>query len=118
MSSLKYMAALTTPLAMLVIGEGLYLGALRRVNREIVLVLLARFILAPLFIFLLFTTMDLPALMKKVFLVTAGMPVMTQITLIAKAYGADHESAGITATVTTAVSLIAIPVYMILFGDM
>jgi predicted permease len=118
LSSLKYMAALTTPLAMLVIGEGLDLSALRRVNREIVTVLFARFILAPTLIFFLLTTMELPALMKKVFLVTAGMPVMTQITLIAKAYGADHENAGITATVTTAVSLVAIPVYMILFGDM
>jgi predicted permease len=117
-SSLKYAAALTTPLAMLVIGEGLDLSALRRVDREIVIVLLARFILAPSLIFFLLTTMELPALMKKVFLVTAGMPVMTQITLIAKAYGADHEKAGITATVTTAVSLAAIPVYMILFGDM
>ncbi|MDR1626338.1 MAG: AEC family transporter [Spirochaetia bacterium] len=118
LGSLKYAAALTTPLAMLVIAEGLDLGALRRIDREIVIVILSRFILAPLLIFLLLTTMDLPSLMKKVFLVTAGLPVMTQITLIAKAYGADHESAGTTATVTTAVSLVAIPVYMILFGGL
>ncbi|MDR1179994.1 MAG: AEC family transporter [Spirochaetales bacterium] len=118
LGSLKYMAALTTPLAMLVIGVGLDLSALRRVNREIVTVLFARFILAPSLIFFLLTTMDIPSLMKKVFLVTAGMPVMTQITLIAKAYGADHENAGIAATVTTAASLVAIPIYMILFGDL
>jgi len=41
---------------------------------------------------------------------------MTQIALIAKAYGADHESAGIAATITTTLSLVAIPVYMVLFG--
>jgi predicted permease len=116
MSGLKYTAALTTPLAILIIGVTLKPGALRRIDRELVLILIARFLLAPAAIVFLMGKMELPGLMQKVFLITAAMPVMTQIALIAKAYGADHENAGITATVTTTVSLFAIPVYMVLFG--
>ncbi|MDR3199956.1 MAG: AEC family transporter [Spirochaetales bacterium] len=118
MSGLRYAAALTTPLAILIIGVTLKPAGLRRINPEIVIILLARFVLAPLAILFLLDKggMELPPLMRKVFLITASMPVMTQIALIAKAYGADHENAGITATITTTVSLLAIPVYMVLFG--
>jgi predicted permease len=116
MSSLKYVAAITTPLAILIIGVTLKPGSLRGINRETILVLAARFVLAPCLVLFLLRRMDLPALMQKVFLITAAMPVMTQITLIAKAYGADHESAGAAATITTTVSILAIPVYMLLFG--
>ncbi|MDR1933355.1 MAG: AEC family transporter [Spirochaetales bacterium] len=116
MSGLGYTAALTTPLAILIIGATLKPEGLRRINPEIVLILIARFILAPLVIFLLLGRVELPVLMRKVFLITAAMPVMTQIVLIARAYGADHENAGIAATITTTVSLFAIPVYMVLFG--
>jgi predicted permease len=118
MGGLKYAAALTTPLAILVIGVGLDLSALRRIDRETVIVLFARFVLAPSLMFFLLTTMELPVLMQKVFIITAGMPVMTQVALIAKAYGADYEKAGIAATVTTTASLLAIPVYMVLFGGL
>jgi predicted permease len=116
MSGLKYAAALTTPLAILIIGVTLKPEALRRIDRELVLILIARFVLAPAVIVFFMGKMELPGLMQKVFLITAAMPVMTQIALIAKAYGADHENAGVTATVTTTISLFAIPVYMILFG--
>jgi predicted permease len=116
MSGLKYTAALTTPLAILIIGVTLKPGALRSIDGELILILIARFVLAPAVILFFMGKMELPDLMRKVFLITAAMPVMTQIALIAKAYGADHENAGVTATVTTTISLFAIPVYMILFG--
>jgi predicted permease len=118
MSGLKYMASLTTPLAIIIIGAGVNSVGLKvlRCNRELVLVLLARFVCAPLLMFFLLQGAELPALMRKVFIITSGMPVMTQIALIAQAYGADHRSAGITATVTTAASLAVIPVYMLILG--
>jgi predicted permease len=119
MSGLKYMAALTTPLAIVIIGVGINAMGLRglTMNRELAVVLLARFVLAPGLMFFLLSHAEIPALMRKVFIITAAMPVMTQIALIARAYGADHKSAGSTATITTTLSLFAIPVYMLLFGD-
>ncbi|MCL1817473.1 MAG: AEC family transporter [Spirochaetaceae bacterium] len=116
MASLKYIAALLTPLAILIIGITLKPESLRRITPEIALILAARFVLAPAVVFFLVGRTNLPLLLKNVFFITAAMPSMTQIPLIAKAYGADHQSSGTAATVTTTVSLLVIPVYMILPG--
>ena len=118
MSSLKYTAAMTTPLSMLIIGITMHSVGLRgiRADREMAAIMAARFVIAPAAAWFIMRGMDIPDLMRKVFLMTAAMPVMTQIALIAKAYGADHRNAGVMATVTTAASLLVIPVYMFLFG--
>ena len=118
MSSLKYTAAMTTPLSMIIIGITMHSVGLRgiRFDRELLAVMAGRFIIAPAAVFFILGRIDAPDLMRKVFLITASMPVMTQIALVAKAYGADHRNAGVTATVTTAASLVVIPFFMFLFG--
>ena len=52
--------------------------------------------------------------MKEVFFVQASMPVMTQTPILAEAYGADAEYAGIGTSLTTVLSLATIPLCMIL----
>ena len=54
--------------------------------------------------------------MKKVFIIEASMPVMTQAAIVAQAYNADYKYATILGTLSTAASLVFIPIYMILFS--
>jgi len=53
--------------------------------------------------------------MKNVFIIQSSMPVMTQAVLVAKYYGVDNELATIGAAVTTILSLLVIPIYLIIF---
>lgn len=118
LDSCKYIGNLTTPLSMLFIGTILHTLKLKdiKLDKEIVLILAARFIIAPLIIFSLFSFFSIPVLMKKVFIIEASMPVMTQAAIVAQAYNADYKYATILGTLSTAASLIFIPIYMILFS--
>jgi predicted permease len=56
--------------------------------------------------------------MKQVFVIQAAMPAMTQTPILAEAYKADSEYAGLGTSLTTLLSLISIPVYMAFVGKM
>jgi predicted permease len=110
----KTLGAMTTPLSMLFIGIVIARVEWRalRPEREIVLVLAGRFLLSPLVLVLLVRWTGLPTLMKGVFFMQAAMPAMTQAPILAKAYGADAEYAGIATAFSTVASLAMIPLYM------
>ena len=57
-----------------------------------------------------------PGIMKKVIVVHAAMPAMTQTSIVSRAYGADHRYAAAMVTATTAASLVFIPLYMLILG--
>ena len=113
----KYLGNLTTPLSMLFIGIAMYGVKLKdiRFNKDMVAILLGRFIIAPLIVMLITYAMPLPILMKKVFVIQAALPVMTLTAVVAKSYQADAEYAAVMTTVTTIASIITIPVYMLIF---
>ncbi len=117
LSTCTYIGNLTTPLSLFFIGITLSRLNLKDIkfNRENGAILIGRFILAPLLIFLLIRNMDMPLLMKKVFILESAMPAMTQAAIVAEAYGGDHKNAAVTCMLTTAVSLVIIPIYIILF---
>jgi predicted permease len=52
--------------------------------------------------------------MRNVFTVQMGLPVMMQTTIVSELYGADVEYATKNVLLTTLVSLVTIPLYMIL----
>jgi len=54
--------------------------------------------------------------MKKVFVIQAGMPAMTQTSIVAESYDADYKYAAVMTAATTIVSLVSIPLYMTLFS--
>lgn len=114
----KYLGNLTTPLSTLFIG--IVLSSLKlkdlTINREVIIVLLGRFIVTPAITALLLINLNIPYLMKQVFIIEAAMPVMTQAAIAAKAYDGDHKYAAVLGTISTAVSLIFIPIYMIIFS--
>lgn len=114
----RTLGGMTTPLSMLFIGIVVSRVEWKklRLGREIVLVLVGRFLVSPLVLVLAVHSLDLPLLMKQVFLIQASMPAMTQSPIVAQAYGADSEFAGIGTSLTTVLSLLTIPLYMALIG--
>jgi predicted permease len=116
----RALGSMTTPLSMLFIGIVISRVDWRslRLERDTALVLAGRFVLSPLALLALCLAaersglLELPALMKGVFLVQSAMPAMTQTPILAKAYGADIEYAGVATSLTTVLSLATIPLYM------
>lgn len=113
----KYLGNLTTPLSMLFIGIAIHGAKLKNVkfSKDMVAIILGRFIVAPLIVIGMTYAMPLPLLMKKVFVIQASLPVMTLTAVIAKSYQADAEYAAVMTTVTTIAAIITIPVYMLIF---
>jgi predicted permease len=118
LGSFKTIGSMTTPLSMLFIG--ITLAAVKRekarLDVSILMVAAMRFLVSPLVLILVVRGMDLPPLMKEVFLIQSTMPAMTQIPILAAAYSADSEYAGIVTSITTAASMATIPIFMAAAG--
>jgi hypothetical protein len=52
--------------------------------------------------------------MRKVFVIEAAMPVMTQVSIAARAFKADANYVAVMTALTTVLSMITIPVYFLL----
>lgn len=114
----RTVGGMTMPLSMIFIGITVadVDWKLFRPRLDILLVMLGRFAVTPLLLVLAARWTDLPTLMKRVFLIEASMPAMTQSPILAKAYGADAEYAGVVTSITTVASIATIPLYMTLAG--
>jgi malate permease and related proteins len=114
----KYFGNLTTPLAMLFIGITIYSADLSKFKFSIdmLALLLGRFLVSPMLIFVMGNFSVTPLLMKKVFVIQAAMPVMTNTAIVSKSYDADYEYATINTVITTICSLLVIPIYMLILG--
>ncbi|HPG85441.1 MAG TPA: AEC family transporter [Spirochaetales bacterium] len=107
----RTIGSMTTPLSMLFIGIVIAKVDWRsiRLERDLVLVALCRFVVSPAIVILLLRLTDLPMLMKQVFFVQSMMPAMTQTPILVATYGADIEFAGLGTSMTTMLSLLVIP---------
>jgi malate permease and related proteins len=112
----KMLGSMTTPLSMLFIGIVISRVEWRKVRleRDLLLIFIGRFLVAPSLLILIVRPTNLPLLMKEVFFVQAAMPAMTQAPILAKTYGADAEYAGLGTALSTGFSLITIPLCMAL----
>jgi hypothetical protein len=119
MDTFKYMGNLTTPLSMLFIGITIRSIDLKQVrfDKDMAGVLIGRFFVSPLTILLISLAFPLPKLMRDVFIIQASMPVMTNTAIITRAYNTDYEYAAIMVTITTIVSVLIIPFYMLLLNN-
>lgn len=111
----KYLGNMTTPLAMLFIGIAIHAVDLKEIklSKDMLSMFAARFILSPAIVFLLALVIPMPLLMKKVFVIQAAMPMMTQTAIVAAVYGADAKYAAVLTTASTLLSMAVIPLYMI-----
>ncbi len=123
----KDMNGLVTPLSLVYMGCMIY-GYRKECfgfERDVVPVMLGRFLIAPGIIFAACTlaaglfggqlgSID-PVLMRNVITVQAGLPAMTNISIVAAYCGADSGFATKSFFWTTLASLLTIPAYMLLF---
>jgi len=118
MDTCKYLGNLTTPLAMIFIGITINSVKIKniKIDKDVVAILIGRFIISPLIVFAIAYFMPLPLLMKKVFIIQAAMPVMTNTAIIAKAYNADEKYAAVMIVTSTIASLLFIPLCMSFIG--
>jgi malate permease and related proteins len=112
----KHLGSMTTPLSMLFIGLIIYGTNLKKVkfSRDMAALLCGRFIISPLSILLMTYFFPIPELMRNVFIIQSAMPAMTQTAILSKVYGSDTEYAAVMISVTTLISILAIPIYMVL----
>lgn len=105
-----------TPIAMLFIGSVIRSTGAEAVEhvRELAAVLVVRFLLTPLLVAALASVFHLDLMMLEVFVLLSAMPAMTQLGVMAKESGSDYGFAALLITLTTAVSMVIIPLYMAL----
>ena len=117
-SDLQYLGNLTTPLSMIFIGLSVsHVGVKQLVlGKEQLLILLGRFLVAPLLMATIVYWMPLPSLMKQVFIIQSAMPVMTNAPVVARLYGADSDYAAVMVTETTLATMVVIPFLMLLMA--
>ena len=117
-SDLQYLGNLTTPLSMIFIGLSVsHVGVKQLVlGKEQLLILLGRFLVAPLLMASIVYWAPLPSLMKQVFIIQSAMPVMTNAPVVARLYGADSDYAAVMVTETTLATMVVIPFLMLLMA--
>ena len=117
-SDLQYLGNLTTPLSMIFIGLSVsHVGVKQLVlGKDQLLILLGRFLVAPLLMASIFYWLPLPSLMKQVFIIQSAMPVMTNAPVVARLYGADSDYAAVMVTETTLATMVVIPFLMLLMA--
>ena len=117
-SDLQYLGNLTTPLSMIFIGLSVsHVGVKQLVlGKDQLLILLGRFVVAPLLMATIVYWAPLPSLMKQVFIIQSAMPVMTNAPVVAKLYGADSDYAAVMVTETTLATMVVIPILMLLMA--
>lgn len=117
-SDLQYLGNLTTPLSMIFIGLSVsHVGVKQLVlGKDQLLILLGRFVVAPLLMATIVYWAPLPSLMKQVFIIQSAMPVMTNAPVVARLYGADSDYAAVMVTETTLATMVVIPILMVLMA--
>lgn len=117
-SDLQYLGNLTTPLSMIFIGLSVsHVGVKQLVlGKDQLLILLGRFVVAPLLMATIVYWVPLPSLMKQVFIIQSAMPVMTNAPVVARLYGADSDYAAVMVTETTLATMVVIPILMVLMA--
>ncbi|OFR17703.1 AEC family transporter [Streptococcus sp. HMSC072G04] len=117
-SDLQYLGNLTTPLSMIFIGLSVSNAGLKQLTlkKDQFLILLGRFVVAPLLMATIVYWAPLPSLMKQVFIIQSAMPVMTNAPVVARLYGADSDYAAVMVTETTLATMVVIPFLMLLMA--
>ena len=117
-SDLQYLGNLTTPLSMIFIGLSVsHVGVKQLVlGKDQLLILLGRFLVAPILMATIVYWVPLPNLMKQVFIIQSAMPVMTNAPVVARLYGADSNYASVMVTETTLATMVVIPILMLLMA--
>lgn len=109
----KYVGDMTVPVAVIYIGVLLHdvkLTAMR-FDRDIWLVILGRFIVAPLIVIGVTLIFPVPQLARDVYIVQSSLPVMMNAAILVGYYNADATYATVLVSATTLMALITVPAW-------
>lgn len=116
-SALHYLGDLTVPLSLLVIGSNLVIFAhgIPKITLDEVMILVGKFLISPLYMFILLRLFHVEGLAFQVFMLTSTMPCHMQTSILAEHYGVEGAYASKLVSLSTLVCLITIPLYVTLF---
>ena len=105
---------MATPMALMVIGIQMSRIPFSSIHfdKDLVGAMAGRFLLAPLCLFLLLPVIPVSEMSSRVFLMQAGMPAMTNMTILATAVGADAEYSTTVNCVSLVLGVFFVPFYM------
>lgn len=114
--SFKYVGDMAIPLGTIYVG--IMISSIRRedlgFDRDTLAVFAGRFLVSPLIVLFLTWLMPVPPLMRNVFLIQSSLPVMINAAILAGYYKADTRYATLLTGVSTLLSVITIPLFMLL----
>ncbi len=115
---ITYMSNTVVPLALLYCGYILYELGLKNLKLMpgLGLMLVFRLLLAPVITWYICLAFGLPNMVCQIFALVAGLPVVSQATVFAGAFGADEEYAASGACLSTLLCCISVPVIMVIMS--
>ena len=118
LNAARQVGDLTTPLALIYIGVTLQDMDLRRlrVSRDMALALAGRMVASPLLVWALLPFFGLPALMGKVFVMQASLPVLMQVAILSGYYNTDPEFGSVMVSLSTLACAVTVPLYRALLS--
>lgn len=118
MSAAGYISKSVSPMALIYCGYIIYELGLKNVRlmRGLPTMLVVRLCVAPLLCLAFCHFFGMTGLPRNVFVIESALPVVTQVTVMAGAYGADERYAATGACLSTLLSFITIPIFMLILG--
>ena len=115
-SAMGYVNDTVTPLSLLLTGRVIHEIGLRRLrpDRDLVTVMLFRFLLAPASVLALCAVLGIAGLPRSVLAVEFAMPAMAMAVAYSTEYGADEQFAASSVALSTLACFVVIPVLMLL----
>ena len=117
MMVMRYLGNLTTPLALIFVGITVYMVGferLRKMPRELWLVLFACYALRPVITYFVSIPFELDDFMRRVFMIVSALPVSSVTSVLSRAYGGDAEFAASAIGASTAAVVFVMPVILVL----
>lgn len=113
-----YISSSVSPLALIYCGFIVYEVGLKNLRflRGLPVMLVIRLVLSPVICLVCCRLFGMEGLPLQVFVVESALPVVSQVTVMAGAYGADEEYAAAGACLSILGSLITIPILMVMLG--
>ncbi|CAK7023558.1 MAG: hypothetical protein DELT_02512 [Desulfovibrio sp.] len=116
--SFKYVGDMAIALSLMYIGvmlNGISFSEIH-LGKDEMAVFAGRFLLSPVAVLLLSFVFTVPPLMRNVFIIQASLPVMMNLAILSGYYKADVKFGTIVTSVSTLISLVTIPLYMVLIA--
>ena len=118
--ALGYLASITIPLSLLVIGANLTMFAkgIPRVTKDEASIMLAKFVVSPLVMLALLKAFGITGMPFYVFLLSSTMPCHMQSSIIAQHYNVEPSYASKLVGLSTLLSIVTIPCYAFLIHSL